>query len=86
MDNFYINIGNETDRNSGSQVVYETVGFTNSETRIYMFPENITGRYVTIQFAPSATQFLSLCEVQVQGTGKIFCLCFYMLLNWSLIK
>ena len=76
LGNFNITIGNDEDRSTGSQVVHDTRDFASGETRIYIMPENIRGRYVTIQFASSTTH--TLCEVQVQGNatdaGKSFIL------------
>ena len=67
--NFFIDVSNSSDRTTTTDAVefaQEPTPFTGSETRVYETTGEIYGQYVIVRL--ERTEFLQLCEVQVQGT------------------
>ena len=71
LHDFYIDIGSNSDGSSAKQCAYEMFPFSESETRVYACPPRMVGRYVRIRFSEDRREHLQLCEVQIQGKGKI---------------
>ena len=69
LDDFYIEVSNNSNGNSAQQCAEESEQFTGAETRVYACPSGVRGRYVRIRFDESKDGILQLCEVQVQS-GK----------------
>ena len=69
LSNFYIDVNNTSDGES-QQCAHDTVAYEPSETRVYVCPSEIYGRFVRIRFDTHKTEHLQLCEVQVEGGGK----------------
>ena len=74
MSNFYIDVSNNADGSLAEECAYETTPFRASETRTYSCPDGIGGRFVRIRFKSDKSEFLQLCEVQVQGMSEKFLL------------
>ena len=70
LSSFYIDVYNDTDGTPSQQCAYDTVAYEPSETRVYVCPSEIYGRFVRIRFDSSKTEYMQLCEVQVQGSGE----------------
>ena len=74
LRDFYIDVGFNSDNSDGSaakQCAYEMIPYSESETRVYTCPPQMVGRYVRIRFSENTREHLQLCEVQIQGTGKL---------------
>ena len=69
LNDFYIEVSNNSNGNSAQLCAQESVAFTDAETRIYTCPPGVRGKYVTIRFDENNDGILQLCEVQVQS-GK----------------
>ena len=70
LENFYIDVSNNSDGSYAQQCAHEPGRLNPSETRVYACPCGIYGRYVRIRYSPDVRKFLTLCEVQVQAGGK----------------
>ena len=71
LSNFYIDASYNSEGVSSRQCVHELIAFSESETRVYGCPPETRGRYVIIRFDESKSEYLQLCEVQVQGERKL---------------
>ena len=71
LRDFFIDIGFNSDGSAAKQCAYEMFPFSESETRVYTCPPQMIGRYVRIRFSVNTMEHLQLCEVQIQGIGKI---------------
>ena len=65
LKNFYIDISNNSDGSSNQQCAYDGAPYTASETRVYICPTGIFGRYARIRLVDNYPEYLQLCEVQV---------------------
>ena len=79
LSNFTIDVTNSAYGSFPQQCAFDSVPFTASETRVYICPHGTTGKYVTIRFDSSKSEFLQLCEVQVQGGIIITCMINFIL-------
>ena len=69
LNDFSIKVSNDTDGNLAHECTSETNNsFQSAESRVYICPSGMSGRYVRIQYIAKA-EYLMLCEVQVQGGG-----------------
>ena len=71
LRDFYIDVGFNSDGSAAKQCAYEMFPFSESETRVYTCPPQMVGRYVRIRFSENTMEHLQLCEVQIQGIGKL---------------
>ena len=67
LENFYIDVSKNPDGSSAQNCAHDTQPYLSSETRVYICPNPLKGRYVRIRFPQTTRQYLQLCEVQVQG-------------------
>ena len=67
LQNFFVDISNNTHVGQGQQCAHDDEPYLPSETRAYVCPSAIFGRYVTIRFGSNTEQYLQLCEVQVMA-------------------
>lgn len=75
---FTIEVTNDPNGGTAADICgYDFVPFDASETRVYLCQLILIGRYVRIFFDPGRTEFLTLCEVQVQGSKSIFVILFF---------
>ena len=68
--NFFVEISNSTTYGHGEQCNHDEEPYLESETRAYVCPSTIYGRYVTIRFGSSIIEHLQLCEVQVMALAN----------------
>ena len=66
---FYIDVSNNSDGSSAQQCAHDSMVFAPSETRVYVCPCEIYGRYVRIRYPDTVRSYLQLCEVRVQAGG-----------------
>ena len=85
MANFYIDVSNNSDGSSAEQCAYDSVPYVGSETRVYVCPDGIYGRYVRVRYATNKQDYLQLCEVQVQGRGR-YCRAIKDKYEWRKLK
>ena len=70
LSNFYIDVTKSTNDSFPQQCAFDPVPFTASETRVYICQHGTIGKIVRIRFDSNYSEFLQLCEVQVQGGTK----------------
>ncbi|GMH42299.1 hypothetical protein BSKO_10218 [Bryopsis sp. KO-2023] len=71
LRNFEIRVGDSTPQGDGSQNGICNSGLSVPGGQTEGFDCSAQGRYVTIRI-PGKSQILTLCEVQVEGTGNLF--------------
>ena len=72
LSDFYINVSNNSDGSFAQECAYESEPFRSAETRVYKCENDTYGQFVWIGFQETNTEFLQLCQVQVQGGTLVF--------------
>ncbi len=61
-------MSNASDGGASRRCVSQQKALASSETRVFPCAGHVHGQFVRVHYAEDKCEFLTLCEVQVQGT------------------